>query len=182
MITLRKEPLITEMEIKTRISQMVLEIAKELKRRELLIVGILRGSFMFTADLVRQLYINDMHPIIDFVFVTSYEGMESTGDLRVLREPSLDVEGRWVLIIDDILDTGRTMKFAREFVLERGAEQVSCCVLLDKPARRIVDVNADYVGFSIDDVFVVGYGLDYNGRYRDLPYIGMLEDLPELGF
>lgn len=182
MITLRKEPLITEMEIKTRIGKMVLEIAKDLKRRELLIIGILRGSFMFTADLVRQLYINDMHPIIDFVFVTSYEGTESTGNLSVLREPSLDVEGRWVLIIDDILDTGRTMKFAREFVMERGAEQVSSCVLLDKPARRIVDINADYVGFNIDDVFVVGYGLDYNGRYRDLPYIGVVEDLPDLGF
>lgn len=175
MPQLRKEPLISELDIKVRIGHMVLDIAKDLKHQELLLVGILRGSFMFTADLVRLLYINDMHPLIDFVFVTSYEGTQSTGDLRLLREPSLDVEGRWVLIVDDILDTGRTMKYAQEYIKERGAAEVRSCVLLDKPVRRVVDVQADYVGFTIDDVFVVGYGLDHNGRYRDLPYLAILE-------
>ncbi len=176
MASLRKEPLISELDIKVRIGHMVLDIAKDLKHQELLLIGILRGSFMFTADLVRLLYINDMHPLIDFIFVTSYQGTESTGKMNVLREPSLDVEGRWVLIVDDILDTGRTMKYAQEYLRERGAAEVRSCVLLDKPSRRVVDIKADYVGFTIDDVFVVGYGLDHNGRYRDLPYLGVIEE------
>lgn len=176
MVKLREEPLITELEIKVRMGQMVLELARDLRHRQLTVVGILRGSFMFTADLVRLLYINDIHPLIDFVFVTSYEGTESTGEMRLLRDMALDVKGRWVLIVDDILDTGRTLKFAKDYVQKRGAEQVHSCVLLDKPSRRVVDIQPDYVGFTIDDVFVVGYGLDYNGRYRDLPYLGVLEN------
>lgn len=171
-----KEILLTETQIKARISDMVVDIARNLRQQELTVVGILRGSFMFTADLVRLLYINDIHPLIDFVFVTSYEGTESTGKLRLLRDMSLDVKGRRVLIVDDILDTGRTLKFTQEYVVERGAKQVETCVLLDKPSRRVVPVKADYVGFTINDVFVVGYGLDYNGRYRDLPYIGILNE------
>ena len=119
MIQLSGKPLITEAEIRARIGQMVIEIARDLQRQELLIIGILRGSFMFTADIVRVLYNNDMHPLIDFVFVTSYAGMESTGEMKLLREPSLNVEGRWVLIVDDILDTGRTMKYAQDFIKER---------------------------------------------------------------
>ncbi len=177
---LRKEPLLTELDIKVRISHMVLEIAQDLKNREPLLIGILRGSFMFMADLVRLLYINDMHPLIDFVFVTSYQGTESTGKMKLLREPSLDVEGRWVLIVDDILDTGRTLRFTRDYIQKRGAEEVRSCVLLDKPARRVAKIQADYVGFTIDDAFVVGYGLDYNGRYRDLPYLGVLEEVATL--
>ncbi|MCX6640814.1 MAG: hypoxanthine phosphoribosyltransferase [bacterium] len=176
MLKLHQEPLITELEIKVRMGQMVLDIARDLRHRELTVIGILRGSFMFTADLVRLLYINDIHPLIDFVFVTSYDGTESTGELRLLKEMSLEVEGKLVLIADDILDTGKTMKFAQDFLKEKGAEQVKSCVLLDKPARRLVPVQADYVGFTIDDVFVVGYGLDYNGRYRDLPYLGVVEE------
>jgi len=178
MQNLRTDPLITELEIKVRMGQMVLEIARDLRHKELTVVGILRGSFMFTADLVRLLYINDIHPLIDFIFVTSYEGTESSGQLRLLRDMSLDVKGRWVLIVDDILDTGRTLNFAKDYVHERGAEQIHTCVLLDKPSRRITPINADYVGFSIEDVFVVGYGLDYLGRYRDLPYLGILEVEP----
>lgn len=176
MPVLSKKPLITELEIKVRLGQMVLELARDLHRKELTVIGILRGSFMFTADLVRLLYINDIHPLIDFIFVTSYIGTESSGELRLLRDMSLDVKGRWVLIVDDILDTGRTLEYAKRYVQERGAEQIHTCVLLDKPSRRITSIQADYVGFKIEDVFVVGYGLDYNGRYRDLPYLGILEE------
>jgi hypoxanthine phosphoribosyltransferase len=176
MPTLRNEPLITELEIKVRLGHMVLDLARDLRGKELTVVGILRGSFMFTADLVRQLYINDIHPLIDFIFVTSYTGAESSGEMRLLKDMSLDVRGRWVLIVDDILDTGRTLQFAREYIAERGAEQIHTCVLLDKPSRRIAPIQADYVGFKIDDVFVVGYGLDYNGKYRDLPYLGVLKE------
>ena len=177
MVRLREDPLITELDIKVRMRHMVLEIARDLGRQELMVVGILRGSFMFAADLVRLLYINDIHPLIDFVFVTSYEGTESSGEMRLLKDMSLEVDGRWVLIVDDILDTGRTLKFAQDYVREKGAEEIHSCVLLDKPSRRAVEVKADYVGFEIDDVFVVGYGLDYNGRYRDLPYLGVLEEM-----
>lgn len=176
MPELHKNPLLTETQIKARIGEMVLDIARNLRRQELTLVGILRGSFMFTADLVRLLYNNDIHPLIDFVFVTSYEGTESSGKLRLLRDMSLDVKDRRVLIVDDILDTGRTLKFTKDYVTQRGAKQVEACVLLDKPSRRIAPVKADYVGFTIDDVFVVGYGLDYNGRYRDLPYIGIIDE------
>lgn len=176
MPVLSKKPLITELEIKVRLGQMVLELARDLRGKELTVIGILRGSFMFTADLVRLLYINDIHPLIDFIFVTSYVGTESSGEMRLLKDMSLDVKGRWVLIVDDILDTGRTLEYAKRYVQERGAEQIHTCVLLDKPSRRIASIQADYVGFKIDDVFVVGYGLDYNGRYRDLPYLGILEE------
>ncbi|RJP77355.1 MAG: hypoxanthine phosphoribosyltransferase [Candidatus Zixiibacteriota bacterium] len=176
MPILRSEPLITELEIKVRLGQMVLDLARDLRGKELTVVGILRGSFMFTADLVRQLYINDIHPLIDFIFVTSYDGTESTGEMRLLKDMSLDVRGRYVLIVDDILDTGRTLQFAKDYISQRGAAQINTCVLLDKPSRRIADVQADFVGFTIDDVFVVGYGLDFNGRYRDLPYLGVLKE------
>jgi hypoxanthine phosphoribosyltransferase len=174
--TLHREPLITELEIKVRLGQMVLDLARDLRGQELTVIGILRGSFMFTADLVRLLYINDIHPLIDFIFVTSYAGTESSGQMRLLRDMSLDVKDRWVLIVDDILDTGRTLEYARDYVRERGAAHIHTCVLLDKPSRRQADIQADYVGFSIEDVFVVGYGLDYNGKYRDLPYLGVLEE------
>ncbi|TKJ41470.1 hypoxanthine phosphoribosyltransferase [candidate division LCP-89 bacterium B3_LCP] len=174
-INFQREPLLTETEIKVRMAEMVLEIARDLQHEELTVIGILRGSFMFMADLVRLLYVNDIHPLIDFVFVTSYEGTESTGHLNLLRDMSLDVKDRKVLIVDDILDTGRTLKFTKEYIIEREAMEVSTCVLLDKPSRRTVPINADYVGFSINDVFVVGYGLDYNGRYRDLPYLGVID-------
>ncbi len=178
MHNLRKEPLITELEIKVRLGQMVLELARDLRGKELTVIGILRGSFMFTADLVRLLYINDIHPLIDFIFVTSYAGTESSGEMRLLRDMSLDVKDRWVLIVDDILDTGRTLQYAKNYIGERGAQQIHTCVLLDKPSRRVASIQADYVGFTIEDVFVVGYGLDYNGRYRDLPYLATINGNP----
>jgi hypoxanthine phosphoribosyltransferase len=164
------------MQIKARIGDMVIDIARNLGQQDLTVVGILRGSFMFMADLVRRLYSNDIHPRIDFVFVSSYEGTESAGEMRFLRDMSLDVDSQRVLIVDDILDTGRTLKFTRDYLAERGADRIEACVLLDKPSRRIVPVTAEYIGFTIDDAFVVGYGLDYNGRYRDLPYIGILNE------
>lgn len=176
MIQLRREPLITEAQIKVRMAEMVLEIVRDLQHEPLTVIGILRGSFMFTADLVRLLYINDVHPLIDFVFVTSYTGKKSSGNVRLLRDMSLDVKDQRVLIVDDILDTGRTLKFTQESIAEKGAKEIKSCVLLDKPSRRIVPVSAEYIGFTIDDVFIVGYGLDYNGRYRDLPYLGILDE------
>jgi hypoxanthine phosphoribosyltransferase len=139
---------------------------------DLVMIGILRGSFMFLADLVRDLNGHGYHPRIDFISLESYgSGTESSGEVMVTKDISLDVADADVLLLDDILDTGRTLCFARDRLLERGARTVRTCALLDKPARRVVPVRADYVGFVVEDVFVVGYGLDYDSRYRELPHI-----------
>lgn len=139
------------------------------------IVAILKGSFVFVADLIRQLSERNVHPVVDFISLSSYgAGTESCGTATVRGELSLSVKGRRVLLIDDILDTGVTLQTARQLLLDNGAADVRTCVLLDKPARRVVPIKADYVGFTIDDVFVVGYGLDHDNRYRHLPYLATL--------
>jgi len=113
-----------------------------------------------------------VHPRIDFITLESYySGTESSGTVNVAKDLSLDIEGATVILVDDILDTGRTLTFAKRHLLEKGARDVRTCTLLDKPSRRLVPCEADFVGFTIDDHFVVGYGLDYDSYYRDLPYI-----------
>jgi hypoxanthine phosphoribosyltransferase len=164
--------LIPEPEIQARVDALVTEMADDCRSDDLVLIGILRGSFMFLADLVRDLYQHGIHPRIDFFSLSSYgSGTESSGQVAVHRELSVDVEGADVLLVDDILDTGRTLAFAVAYLRERGARRVSTCVLLDKPARRVVPFQADHTGFTIEDAFVVGYGLDYDSCYRELPYI-----------
>ena len=142
---------------------------------EIMVVAVLKGSFVFTADLLRALHHHGVHPRIDFMTLSSYgTGTESSGKVAVTKDISDDVRGAKILLIDDILESGRTLAFARELLRDRGAEQVQLCVLLDKPEKRKVEVDADYVGFSIGDAFVVGYGLDYAHYYRELPYIGTI--------
>ena len=127
---------------------------------------------MFFADLVRELNRDGIHSRIDFTTMESYgKGTESSGAVKLVKEFNLDITGCDVLIVDDILDTGRTLTFAREYMMKKGANSVKTCVLLDKPSRRLVPIEADYVGFVIEDNFVVGYGLDYDSYYRELPYI-----------
>ncbi len=139
----------------------------------LVIVGVLRGSFMFLADLVRALNRHQLHPRIDFMTLSSYGGgTRSSGNVRILKDVSVDLDGADVLLVDDILDSGRTLRFAVRHIENKGARRVLTCCLLDKPARRAVDIRADFRGFEIPDVFVVGYGLDYDSHYRELPYIG----------
>lgn len=155
-----------------RLDDLVVEIAAVCRSDRLAIVGILRGSFVFLADLVRDLYAHDVRPLIDFMTLESYgAGTVSSGTVRVTKDIGISVAGYDVLIVDDILDTGRTLTFARDHALACGARSVRTCVLLDKPARRVVPFEADFVGFSIEDHFVVGYGLDLDGRYRELPHI-----------
>ena len=167
--------LITEFDIKKRIAELVFEIARDYRGDGLVIVAILKGSFMFLADLVRNLYIHDIHPIIDFAIASSYgDATESSGAITLERGITTPIEGRSVLIIDDILDTGRTMSFMSDYIQEQKPDQLQTCVLLDKPSRRIVEIEANYKGFEIEDIFVVGYGLDFNNKYRELPYIGVL--------
>jgi len=135
----------------------------------------LKGSFVFTADLLRALHYHGVHPRIDFMTLSSYgTGTESSGEVVITRDITDDVRGAKILLIDDILESGRTLAFARALLQERGAETVRLCVLLDKPEKRKTKLNADYVGFSIGDAFVVGYGLDYAHYYRELPFIGTI--------
>lgn len=162
----------TAEQIATRIDQLVTEMQRDLRGDNVVMIGILRGSFIFLADLVRDLNPHDVHPRIDFITLESYgSGTVSSGEVRVVKELRLDVAGADVVLVDDILDSGRTLSFASNYLRERGARSVKTCALLDKPARRAVPFEADYVGFKIEDNFVVGYGLDYDSRYRELPYI-----------
>ncbi len=168
-----KDHLLSEVEIKERVESMVKEMADDCRSMEkFVMIGILRGSFMFFADLVRELNRDGIHTRIDFTLMESYgSGTESSGTVKVMKEFKLDVTGCDVLVVDDILDTGRTLTYAKKYMLEKGANSVKTCVLLDKPSRRVVSIEADYVGFEIEDNFVVGYGLDYDSYYRELPYI-----------
>ena len=161
-------------QIHQRNIELVEEIAEDVNNEDLVIIGILRGSFIFIADLVRELFTHDIHPRIDFITMESYVGTESTGNVKIIKDFSVEVNGAQVIIIDDILDTGRTLKMAAEYLISKGAANVKTCVLLDKPDRRAVEYNADYVGFAIENNFVIGYGLDCDGLYRELPYIARI--------
>ena len=164
--------LFTPEKIQGRIDGLVDEISGGEKSDNLVMIGILRGSFMFLADLVRDLNTHDLHPRIDFITLESYYGgTESTGTVEIRKDIEVDVTDADVLLVDDILDTGRTLQFAVKHLTEKGARSIKTCALLDNPARRVVDIEADHVGFKIDDVFVVGYGLDYDSYYRELPFI-----------
>jgi len=168
--------LFSEEQIAECIAQLASEIAATMPQ-ELVVISVLKGSFIFTADLIRALHRAGIEPEIDFLKLSSYgEGTESSGEMKILFDLSANVAGREVLVVDDILDTGRTLSFARNLINEREATTVKACCLLDKAERRMVDVEAEYVGFACPNEFVVGYGLDYAHRYRELPYIGVVSD------
>jgi hypoxanthine phosphoribosyltransferase len=161
-------------EIARRIDALAHEIAAT-KPEPLLVLALLTGSFVFAADLIRGLERAGLHPEIDFVSLSSYKSStQSQGHIEVLRDLAVDVGGRNILIVDDILDTGRTLAFARDMVAARGAARIWSCVLLDKRARRTVAIKADFRAFDCPDDFVVGYGMDYAHRYRELPYVGRI--------
>lgn len=161
-----------------QIAERVKGLAKDIARsgpEDLLVVVILKGSFVFAADLIRALDRAGAKPQVDFMTLSSYgEATESSGTVTLSRDISEDVTGRHVLIVDDILESGRTLLFARDLLLERGAHSVRTCLLLDKTEKREVAIEADFTGFEIGDRFVVGYGLDLAHRYRGLPYIGVV--------
>ncbi len=166
--------LFDERQIQARVGELARDIAAALPR-DLTIVGLLTGSFVFVADLVRGLDRLGLTPRVGFMRLSSYgQGRESSREVRLTGEVP-DVAGRVVLLVDDIVDTGRTQAFARDSLLGRGAARVAACMLLDKPSRREVAVTTEFVGFSIPDVFVVGYGIDYADQYRHLPYIGTID-------
>jgi hypoxanthine phosphoribosyltransferase len=167
--------LITDREIARRVKGLAREIQADFAGREMVVVSLLNGTVMFLADLIRHLSV----PLrLDFIGVSSYGAGTESGELVFTKELRLDVRGRDVLLIDDILDTGRTMKRVLAKLRRIKPRRIKTCVLLDKPARRVEKVQADYVGFVIPDLFVVGYGLDFAERYRNLPFVGVLK--PEM--
>jgi hypoxanthine phosphoribosyltransferase len=162
-------------EIATRVDEMAADLAVKLAP-DTLVVSVLKGSFVFAADLIRALSRTGADWSMDFLTLSSYgSGTETTGHVKVVRDIVDDVRGRDVLLVDDILESGFTLSFAKKLLEERGARRVSICTLLDKPGKRRADLQADFVGFQAGDEFLVGYGLDWAHRFRGLPYIGVVE-------
>ncbi len=153
-----------------------LAMAREIaatRPKDLLVVAILKGSFMFAADLLRDMHRVGLEPHVEFVHLSSYrEGMVSTGTVRILKDIESSVKDRDVVLIDDILESGRTLAFAKDLLMARGARRVMVATMLEKPGKRAVAIDADFVGFVCPDVFVVGYGMDVAHSYRELPFIG----------
>ena len=166
--------LIPEEDIRKRISEMAAELSEKYKGEEVLLVGILTGSVFFLADLAQKMTI----PVeIDFMAASSYgSGTESSGRVLITKDLARSIEGDHVIIVEDIVDTGQTLHLLTEMLIERNPASLELAVLLNKPSRRKVCLDADYVGFDIPDAFVVGWGLDYDQKYRDLPYIGVIKE------
>ena len=166
--------LLTEAQIKDRINQLGKELTADYAGKEPVFVGVLKGVVVFYADMVRAF---DDHCQMDFMWISSYHGTQSSGSICVKQDVKSDLRGRHVVILEDILDTGRSLQFVVQHLKDKGAASVRICTLLDKPEGRApgIDLRADYVGFTIPNAFVVGYGLDYNEKYRNLPYVGILK-------
>ena len=165
--------LITEEEIDRRVRELAAQISKDYEGRKIRMVGILKGASFFMCELAKRITV----PVsIDFMQVSSYGGAtESTGTVRIRKDLDESIEGLDVIIVEDIVDSGRTLAFLGDFLKSKGAKSIRYCTLLDKPERRVVDLKADYARFEIPDQFVVGYGMDYDQEYRNLPYIGVVE-------
>ena len=166
------EVLFSEKEIIQRVEGIAAEVAAA-KPKDLLVVAVLKGSFMFAADLLRAMHRVGLEPQVEFFHLSSYrEGMVSTGTVRILRDIESSVKDRDVVLVDDILESGRTLAFAKDLLVARGARRVLVCTLLEKRGKREVPITADFVGFDCPDDFVVGYGMDVAHSYRELPFIG----------
>jgi len=165
----KRNILLSKATIDKRVMVLGRELARDYEGKNLYVLSLLRGSFIFTADLVRAI---DAKVKVGFMTTSSYGNSEtSSGEVKIINDIPDNIEGFDVLIVDDIVDTGHTMKFIIDHVKNLGATSVKSCVLLDKPSRRLANVHPDYCCFEIDDVFVVGYGLDYNNYYRNIPYV-----------
>jgi hypoxanthine phosphoribosyltransferase len=166
------KPLFTTRQIQTKVKELADRISEDYSGKDLLVVGILKGAFMFFSDVVRSVKV----PLtLDFVIASSYVKTETSGEVKIYYDIREDISNKHVLLIDDIVDSGITLNQIRESVLARRPETLKICVFLDKKERRMVDVPLDYVGFEILNEFVVGYGLDYDGKFRNLPYISVFK-------
>ncbi len=167
----------SEEEVNARIQALGEQISRDYAGKEIYLIGILRGSVFFMCDLAKRI---DVPVVMDFMCVSSYgDSTKSSGNVRIRKDVDGDVVGKDVLIVEDIIDSGHTLSKLKKVLQERNPNSVRICTLLDKWERREVEVEVDYVGFSIPDEFVVGYGLDYAQRYRNLPYIGVVEGVEE---
>ncbi|SHK13369.1 hypoxanthine phosphoribosyltransferase [Paramaledivibacter caminithermalis] len=165
----RKEILFSREDIQRKVEELGRQITKDYQGKKLLVVSLLKGSFIFTADLVREIKIPTK---IEFMATSSYgHSTESSGKVQILYDIKGDIEGYDILIADDIADTGITMKYVINYLKSKNPKSIKSCVLLDKPSRRKVELKADYVGFTIPDKFIVGYGLNYGDYYRNVPYV-----------
>lgn len=168
-----KEILFSEEQLKRRVAELADQINRDYEGQELMLISVLRGSFIFMADLVRALTIPCT---VDFMAVSSYgSGTVSSGQVQITKDLSEDITGKHVLVVEDILDSGNTLSYLLELLKARQPASIRLCTLLDKPERRVKPVQVNYTGFAIPDAFVVGYGLDYDEYYRNLPYIGILK-------
>lgn len=164
--------LISEDELQKKVAELGAKITKDYKDKNLMIVGILKGSVVFMADLMRAI---DLNCKVDFMSISSYFGTKSTGQVRIVLDLNKPINDYDILIVEDILDSGITLSYIKQLLLPRNPKSIRICTLLDKPARREADIKADYYGFIIPDGFVIGYGLDYDEDYRNLPYIGIIK-------
>jgi hypoxanthine phosphoribosyltransferase len=167
-----EEVLLTGEQVQARVAELGAQLAADYEGRDPVLVSVLKGSIIFLADLVRAMPI----PLsIDLMEVSSYgASTESSGQVRILKDLSTPIEGREVIVVEDIIDTGLTLNYLLRYLHDKGPASIRICCLLDKPARRLAPIEIDYRGFTIADRFVIGYGLDYGERYRNLPYIGVL--------
>ena len=165
--------LLSEDEIREKVRELGGKITADYKNSNLMLVTVLKGAVVFLADLMRQI---DVPAEIDFMVVSSYgSGVKSSGVVKIVTDLDVPLAGKDILIVEDILDSGLTLSYIKELLESRGPRSIRIATLLDKPSRRKVDLQADYIGFSVPDEFVIGYGLDYDEKYRNLPYIGILK-------
>jgi hypoxanthine phosphoribosyltransferase len=167
------EVLFSVEQIERRNSELAEEIALS-DLQDILVISVLKGSFVFAADLIRALHRAGLAPEVEFISISSYGAGTKSGEIKLLRDIDTDVAGRDVILIDDILESGNTMKYTRDMMLSRGANKVAIVTLLDKSVRRKADIHADYVGFECPDKFVVGYGMDVGHAFRELPFVGVV--------
>ena len=165
--------LFSEEQLKTRVQELAQQITRDYAGKEIMLIAVLRGSFIFMADLCRAI---DLPCTLDFMSVSSYgKGSSSSGQVQITKDLSEDISGRHIIVVEDILDSGNTLSYLLKLLEQRKPASIRLCTLLDKPERRVKQVEVHYSGFSIPDAFVVGYGLDYAEQYRNLPYIGILK-------
>jgi hypoxanthine phosphoribosyltransferase len=168
-----EEILLDAATVATRVAELGAQLTADYADRDPVLVSVLKGSLVFLSDLIRAM---EMPVSIDLMEVSSYgSGTETTGQVRILKDLSGSIEGRHVIVVEDIIDTGLTLNYLLKYLADKGPASVSIVCLLDKPARRLAEIPIDYRGFTIPDRFVIGYGLDYDERYRNLPYVGVLK-------
>lgn len=168
------EIMITQEQINERARQIGAQITEDYKGEDVVLIGILRGAVLWMGDIMKNV---DLDMIIDFMAVSSYgASTKSSGVVKIIKDLDSDIEGKNVIIVEDIVDSGTTLNYLKHYLQNRNTKSVRICTLLNKPAGRRVEIDVDYIGFEVDDRFIVGYGLDFDQKYRNLPYISFLED------